>query len=235
MACIGIEIPAVENALSYTFSDKSLLEAAFTHQTYANFKAGVEDNQRLEFLGDAVIGLLTAEYLYLNAPGRDEGYLTIERSRIVSGKTLADIASSEGWVKYMRFSTGVKDARERLGQRTQAALCEAILGALWLDGGRKAVEPLFNRLFVPRIQALINEGVEHLDPRGELQTYSRNAGFGEPIYEVVSEEGDGCNFVFTVSVKVGAETQIATGTSKKRAYAAAAKAFLENHTSNDQI
>lgn len=226
MAFLEIDTDAIEELLGYSFCDKSLLAAAFTHQTYANFKAGVSDNQRLEFLGDAVIGLFTAEYLYLTAPSRDEGYLTIERSRIVSGKALAEIAAIEGWAHYMRFSAGVKNPNERLGQRTQAALCEAILGALWLDGGRSAVEPLFNRLFVPRIQKLLEDGVEHLDPRGELQNYSRNAGFGEPVYETLGEEGDGSHFTFTVSVKVGDKEQIATGSSKKRAYAAAAEAFL---------
>lgn len=222
-----IDIASIEALLGYVFKNKTLIEAAFTHQTYANAKKGVKDNQRLEFLGDAVIDLLVAEKLFLEAPGQDEGYLTIERSHIVSGKALAEVAEQEGWSRCMRFSPGVKDPTETHGVRTQAALCEAIFGALWLDGGHDAVKPLFERLFSSRIQGLIQDGIEHIDPRGELQSYSRNAGFGEPIYETVSVEGDGCNFVFTVSVTVGDKTLNATGTSKKKAFAAAARAFLE--------
>ncbi|MBP5542879.1 MAG: ribonuclease III, partial [Kiritimatiellae bacterium] len=108
-----INVEAVCAILGRTFSDNSLLATAFTHQSYAHGREGVEDNQRLEFLGDAVLGLLAADTLCRDDPGADEGVLTRRRSALVSGEALAALATRLGLPRFMRFSEGVRDQVER--------------------------------------------------------------------------------------------------------------------------
>ena len=220
-----------EKALGYVFGDKSLLEAALTHQSYANGRPAVSDNQRLEFLGDAVIGLLAAEHLYAAAPDRDEGFLTVERSRAVSGKSLAEIVRGLGLDAAMRFGKGVTDGNERSGDKTMAALCEAIFGAAWLDAGSDAARTLFARLIAPKIDASLDEGIVHGDPRGELQALAHRLGFGEPRYEIVASNGDGKNFDYEVAATVRDVRAVGHGSSKKAAAAAAAAVLLEKFAS----
>lgn len=223
-------IEEVEEKLGYTFCDKEILLAALTHASYANGREGVEDNQRLEFLGDAVIGLLVAEKLYSLVADRDEGFLTTMRSKVVSGEALAEIARGLDLGTFMRFSAGVKDENERKGNRTLAALCEAILGAIWLDGGLNAVVSVFEKLFLESIERQAREReTVILDPRGELQQQTRKLGLGEPGYELMETIGeDGRNFMFRVRVRAGKYTAEGVGTKKRKAAAAAAEALLRD-------
>lgn len=220
-----IDTVAVLAALDVTMRNPSLLTTAFTHQSYANGRAGVEDNQRLEFLGDAVIGLLAAEALYRDDSSADEGVMTRRRSALVSGESLASIARNLDIAKYMRFSEGVHDINERTGTRTLAALLEAIFGAVWLDGGYDAVEALFERLFSAAIVSLRCIRDDD-DPRGALQTLTRRLGLGEPVYEIDCVSGNGNSFVYRARVSAGRYSASAEGPGKKKAAAFAAWRLL---------
>ena len=220
-----VDVAGAEAAIGHVFRDKGLLVAAFTHRSYAHGRAGVDDNQRLEFLGDAVVGLIAASRLFMAAPGRDEGFLTVARSRVVSGATLAEVAAEAGLGRFMRFSPGVRDKEEREGARTLAALCEAVFGAVWLDGGLPAAEALFDRLLAGRLAKSLEEAAVG-DPRGELQAWAHRNGFGEPVYETLREEGDGRVFVYEVRVGVGDRFATARAGSRRKACAAAAAALL---------
>lgn len=222
-----INVEAVCAILGRTFSDNSLLATAFTHQSYAHGREGVEDNQRLEFLGDAVLGLLAADTLCRDDPGADEGVLTRRRSALVSGEALAALATRLGLPRFMRFSEGVRDQVERAGERTAAALLEAIFGAAWLDGGHDAARALFDSIFAEPLERLRAGGMaDDADPRGRLQTLARRLGLGEPEYRVVEATGDGRAFNYKVEVAAGGSTAAADGPSKRKAFAAAATRLL---------
>ncbi len=225
----SVDCAAIEAALGFAFQDKSLLAEAFTHQSYANGRNDVADNQRLEFLGDAVLGLLCADKLYRALPGMDEGFLTVRRSHAVSGEALAEVARCTGLAPFMRFSPGVRDGAERSGTRTLAALVEAVFGAAWLDGGLDAVRGLFEKFLLPRLDLSPGDGALHVDPRGELQTYALRAGLGEPKYETTCLDSDGSNFLYRATVRVGDASASATGGNTRKACAAAARAWLADN------
>lgn len=223
----GFDRERIEAVLGREFNDLSLLEEAFTHQSYANGKNAVPDNQRLEFLGDAVLDLLAADALFREFPQYDEGVLTAERSRLVSGDSLAAVAREFGLGAFMRFSKGVRNPEELHGVRTLAALAEAVFGATWLDGGLPAASALFDRFIKPRLPARDARLSSCIDPRGELQTHALRAGLGEPVYSTADVETDGCNFTYRVVVTVGGISATASAGNTRKACAAAALAWLE--------
>lgn len=222
-----IDIAAVRAILGPGLSDPALVAEAFTHQSYANGRPGVRDNQRLEFLGDAVLGLLSAEALCAADPDADEGAMTARRSALVSGASLAAVATGLGLPRFMRFADGVRDETERTGTRTAAALMEAVFGAIWLSGGIAPARELFLRLFGDAVGRL-GASPPPADPRGVLQTLSRRLGFGEPAYTLISQSGDGRDFTFTARVSCGPHSAEASAPGKRRAFAAAAARLLES-------
>lgn len=220
-----IDHGAICARLGLEMRDSKLLEEAFTHQSYVSAHDGVRDNQRLEFLGDAVLGLLAAERLYLADGEADEGVLTKRRSVLVSGAALAAVAGKHDLAKYMRFAAGLRDENELRGQRTSAALVEALFGAVWLDGGYDAAARLFERLFADEL-ASARDAAESDDPRGRLQTLSRRMGLGEPEYAVTESGGNGHDFIYKASVRVAGRQATGEGPSKRKAFASAAEAML---------
>ena len=221
-----IDASAICDVIGYRFQDAALLEAAFTHRSYANGRDDAEDNQRLEFLGDAVLDLLSAESLFKADDAADEGVLTARRSALVSGDALAEIAAKHGLAGFMRFADGVRDENELSGKRTAAALVEAVFGAVWLDGGIDAARSLFQRFFADELDRRSRgEGIG--DPRGRLQALAFRLGLGAPVYEILSGEGDGRNFLFQARVACGEHAAVASGPSKRKAFAAAAEALLK--------
>lgn len=221
-----IDAESICAILGCGFSDTSLLATAFTHRSYAHGRDDAEDNQRLEFLGDAVLGLLSADALYRADPGADEGALTKRRSALVSGETLAAAATRLGLPKFMRFSPGVRDETERTGPRTAAALMEAIFGAVWLDGGHAAAHDLFEKLFGESVD-VIAVGEPPDDPRGRLQTMTRKLGLGEPSYTILEDRGDGSGARFVAEARAGDMSATGEGGGKRKAFAAAAAALLD--------
>lgn len=201
--------------------EPALLEQALTHRSYAYEHGGIPDNERLEFLGDSVLGLAVTERLYGDHPDLDEGELAKRRASLVSSVALAEVARGIGLGEHLRLGRG----EELTGGRDKSSLLadtvEAIIGATYLDLGGAAATELVLRLVQPLMSDAARFGVA-MDPKTALQELSARLGRPAPHYDV---EGTGPDHarVFTATVLLG-DDAIATGsgTSKKAAEVAAA-------------
>jgi ribonuclease-3 len=213
----------LEKRLGYKFRKRAFLEMALTHRSYRFEAKDVEtDNQRLEFLGDAVLGLVVAARLYQEHHDGDEGRLTDLRSRITSGKALAETARRIGLGDYVRIGKGEEQGGGRDRQSLLADALEAVLGAAYLDSGVRAVEKIAARLFAPAPSAA---GVEDwLDnPKGKLQEIAQRLHGRGPIYRCVAEEGPAHQKTFAVEAVVnGVALGRGAGTSRRAAEVEAA-------------
>ncbi len=219
----------LEKRLGYKFGDRALLEMALLHRSYRyEAKDVTTDNQRLEFLGDAVAGFLVAAHLYrLHAEG-DEGTLTELRSRVTSGKALAGVARELGLGDFVRLGKGEEQAGGRLRETLLADGMEAVIGAAYLDGGVKAAEKIVTKLLLPLVNATQKEDWED-NPKGKLQELSQRLYGRGPEYKCTSEQGPPHQKQFVVEALAGgallgegkgsskraAETEAATMAVKK--------------------
>ncbi len=222
-------VEAVEELIGYRFHDPELLRDALTLPSWHTEARPGTDNQRLEFLGDAVLGLLAAEHLYTTYHGIDEGGLSLLRAQITSGRALAEVARAMGLGALMR----VGKSDERTGGRTrEGALSdtlEALVGAVWLDGGPCAARGVFQRLLADRILAdRTQTSLQMENPKGRLQERTQAADGSVPIYELMETVGPDHQPQYRVRVLlsngVAAE---AVGAGKRAAEAAAAQAALD--------
>ena len=220
------EIENLEERLGYVFMDKALLLQALTHPSYGfeHPEAG-GDNQRLEFLGDAVLDLLTAEYAYLRVPDVDEGVLTVMRSQCVSGKALAEVASSFDLGSFMRFGKSLRTERQRNLPRNLAAAFEAVVGAIWLDGGLDAVRHIFQAFFADMVDAQAHS-VWTGNPKGRLQALAQKH-HALPVYQVESVSGPPHAPRFVVRVSALDHEALGEGGGRHLAEAAAATEWLK--------
>lgn len=194
---------ALEKALGYGFKKRALLELALTHRSYRFEHEGIDgDNQRLEFLGDAALGLVSAAFLYKHNVGWDEGRLTSFRSKITSGRALAETARDLGLGEHLRMGKGEEKSGGRRRDSNLYDALEAVLGAAFLDGGYKAVEKVFKKLFVPRLD-LLSEDVWEGNPKGKLQEYCQRTWRSGPQYRVLGKHGPAHSSVFAVEVVAG--------------------------------
>lgn len=209
------------NSLPYVFRDPALLRTALT--VPAPNRHG-PDNQRLEFLGDAVLQLLVSERLYARYPEADEGVLTDMRLHLVSGKALLARAD--------RLGLGALLAECNLGhtwpQKALADAVEAVVGSAWLDGGREGAQTLFDALF--REEDF--HGLRHCtgdsdNPKGTLLQLGQKRFREEPVYALMTTEGPPHAPRFHCSASLGGETAEGSGTSRKAAEAEAARLLLE--------
>jgi ribonuclease-3 len=213
----------LEKRLGYKFGERELLEMALMHRSYRyEAKDVAADNQRLEFLGDAVAGFLAAAHLYRMNRDGDEGTLTELRSRVTSGKALASIAREIGLGEFIRLGKG----EERAGGREREALLadglEAVIGAAYLDGGVKAAEKIVAKLLIPLLGAVPYQEWEE-NPKGKLQELSQRLYGRGPEYRCVSEEGPAHQKHFVVEAIVGgAKLGVGEGASKRAAETQAA-------------
>ena len=217
----------VEKKLGYGFKKRTLLETAFLHRSYRFEARDVEaDNQRLEFLGDAVMGFVVAAHIYRTRTEAHEGELTDLRSRVTSGKALAAIARGIGLGDYIKLGRGEEQGGGRERESVLADCLEAVVGAAFIDGGVKAVEKIFATLHAPLLKAPVVVHVEN--PKGALQEIvQRRYGHG-PVYRCVREEGPAHNRQFTVEVLVeGSVAGAGTGRNRRLAEAAAALEAVE--------
>ena len=217
----GDVLAALYGALGYRFRDAKLPILALTHSSFSNEK-GQEDNyERLEFLGDAVLGLAASQWLYARFPAATEGRLAKLKSFLVSAPALADFARSAGLGERLRLGVG----EERSGGRDKTSILadslEALFGAIYLDGGFEAARPLIERVLG---RALERRGsIRHNDAKTQLQELTQGAGLGLPSYEMVDETGPDHQKRFTVEVWLdGRLIGGAEGRSKKAAEQAAA-------------
>ncbi|MGQ9660719.1 MAG: ribonuclease III [Kiritimatiellia bacterium] len=210
----------LEKRLGYRFRRRELLLTALTHRSYRFENPAVkEDNQRLEYLGDAVLNLVAARQLFAKFSDRDEGFLTAIRSCITSSNALAEVARSVELGEFIRLGKG----EERTGGRSRNSILadalEAVLGAAFLDGGLSAVEKIYRRLFGDLVEkASINLWAEN--PKGLLQEIAQSRWHRSPEYRLVGKEGPGHATVFTVQVLVGGKIM---GTGQGRNKQAAEK------------
>lgn len=212
----------LQRNIAYTFARRELLEQAVTHPSVRNEQNLSFDNQRMEYLGDAALGLAAAHFLYQNFPDEPEGRLTILRSAATSTVTLADLARDLHIGDVMVLGKGEESSGGRNRDNNLADTLEAVIGAVYLDGGHDAVRRVFEQLFAPVLQKAAVPG-QTANPKGLLQEWAQRNGLPCPVYTVASEEGPPHQRWFTVRVKInGTVEEVGAGSTKRAAEADAA-------------
>lgn len=256
----------LESALDYHFSDPSVLRQALTHSSLAHeiesraaaegsengesSQVSARDNEQFEFLGDAVLGLVTSELLFQRYPDHQEGQLSKMRAHLVSAKHLVKVARNLQLGRFLLLGRG----EERSGGRSKPALLadalEALIAAIYLDGGLKAAQKaIINLVLEPELQhSKADAGAdEHFtDFKSALQEWLQGKGYGQPVYSVVTESGPEHRKLFTMEVRIfeqGARSEgkeplyVAVGedSTKKKAEQQAAKIALEHLRSQEPV
>ncbi|MBT5891294.1 MAG: ribonuclease III [Chromatiales bacterium] len=210
-------------ALSYNFSDIAFLHLALTHRS-----AAAEHNERLEYLGDAVLELVITNALYRLKPRTDEGGLSRLRSFLVRKGTLVEIGGEIGIAGQLVLGSGEKRTGGHQRASILADTVEAVLGAVYLDGGYPAAEQVIEGLFASRLKSLPDDG-DLKDPKTMVQEYLQAQGELPPEYDVLKITGKAHQQTFKVTCKVaprGVETE-ASGASRRKAEQQAALQMLE--------
>lgn len=220
-----------EKKIGIVLDDKNLLRTAFTHRSYLNehrtAKTKTEHNERLEFLGDAVLELLVTEFLFKKYPHKDEGDLTMYRAGLVNAVTLAGVAETLGMNGYMLLSKGEAKDTGRAREVILANAIEALIGALYLDGGYAKAGDFVSRFVLPLTDTIVAEG-KWLDAKSHFQEKAQEIASVTPSYETVRETGPDHDKHFTVVVFLGREkVSEGEGKSKQEAEQSAAAAALK--------
>lgn len=219
----------LEEKIGYTFLDKTFLQRALTAPSYraTHGLCSQADNQRLEFLGDAVLGLLAAEHVYHKYDQHAEGMLTIQRSHLASGHALAVTARAIGLGAYMRIGLSDETTGGINKEKLLADGMEAVFGAAWCDGGLVAVSKMFRTLLQHKLDDIpANHWANN--PKGYLQAICQhNAWTDSPVYQMIDSTGAAHEPIYTVRVSVkGGYESIGTGRSKRMAETDAARHLL---------
>jgi len=211
----------LEKVLSYTFEDKNILKEALTHRSYN--RNGAHHNERLEFLGDSVLGLVVAAYLYKTLDTKEEGVLSKIKSNLVSRRNLYVWAANLNIGKYMLLGAGEIATGGRDRQSILSNAMEALIGAIYLDGGFEAAAVFIkNWLHTQKIE------IDQSDYKSTLQEFLQHRKRSIPQYAVVAQIGPQHNQIFTVAVTVdGKEIGRGKGNNKKMAEQEAAKEALK--------
>ena len=231
------EIRPIEKNLNITFSDYSLLDRALTHSSFLNEnpQSVLEDNERLEFLGDAILDFIVGAYLYNRFPEMKEGELTSLRAALVRSSTLADFSRQLEIGSYLHLGFGEEENGGRERTPLLCAAFEAVIGAIYLDQGLEEVKILVEQLIAPKL-ADIREKSLHKDAKSEFQVWSQAKYNITPHYEVIDESGPDHAKTFTVRVMVGEEDWgTGSGTSKQGAAQTAARNAMERAQENDSF
>lgn len=218
-----------EDSLSIFFKDKSLLQKAFTHRSYINEnrRGALEHNERLEFLGDAVLELVATHFLYNKYPDKNEGDLTSYRSALVNAVTLSDVAQKLGMNEFLLLSRGEAKDTGRARQFILANTMEAFIGALFLDSGYDVADSFIKKHILSLIDDIVAKK-SWLDAKSFFQEKAQEIDGVTPTYTVLGESGPDHDKHFTVAVAIGRE-QVASGDgkSKQEAEQEAARKGLE--------
>jgi ribonuclease-3 len=223
------DLNQLEQKLGIVFRDKSLLQRALIHRSYLNEhpEFPLEDNERLEFLGDAVLDFVTGEYLYHRFPELREGPLTSLRSVLVRRSTLARFARELDLGRHLLMGHGEVESGGRNRPATLCASFEALVGALYLDQGIDSIQHLIDPLIVPEISRTLQDHLDK-DPKSSLQEMAQARMHHTPRYTTVGESGPDHAKQFTVAVTIGDLVYgHGQGPSKQQAAQAAAHAALE--------
>jgi len=218
------QIPTIEQKLGYTFKEKNILIIALTHRSFVNENRNLvaEHNERLEFLGDAILGMIISEYLYRYLPGTPEGELSYLRSRLVEATSCVLYIQKFGLEQEMLLGKGEKMNDGRGRDTILADLFEAVIGAIFLDGGIEAARRFLFQNFSPQINGIMQQPLHNW--KALLQDYTQKNFQQTPLYDVVEESGPDHSKCFVISVKIqDKEIGRGTGSSKKEAQQAAAE------------
>jgi ribonuclease-3 len=218
------DLRALEKKLNLEVSDYSLLERALTHRSFLNENPGsaLEDNERLEFLGDAVVDFVVGAYLYNRFPEMDEGELTALRAALVRTETLADFACQLDIGRYLNLGFGEEENGGRERSTILCAAFEAVVGAIYLDQGLEQAQIFVEQLSGPALVKIREESL-HKDAKSEFQVWAQAQYNITPHYEVVTSTGPDHAKIFTVQVLIGdAAWGEGNGPSKQSAAQAAA-------------
>ncbi|MDZ7289776.1 MAG: ribonuclease III [candidate division KSB1 bacterium] len=220
---------AFAKLIRYRFRNRDLLLQALKHRSYLPQvnERRVNSNERLELLGDAVLGLLVTEALYRRYPSKEEGDITAMKSLLVSRKILARFARQLNLGRYVLMS----EAEERSGGRTRPSIIsdtfEAVIGAIYLDGGIAPARTFVESIVLKEMDDILNEE-QHKNFKSLLLEYSQSRNLGVPFYAIRSEEGPDHDKIFTVEVRIQNRiVGVGVGNSKKRAEQNAAQNALE--------
>jgi len=219
-----------EDVLGINFNDIAILITAFTHRSYVNEhkKTVTEHNERLEFLGDAVLELISTEYLY-NRFKDPEGTLTNWRSSLVRTESISAAAVRLGFEPLLRLSRGEKRGTDRARAQIMANCYEAVLGAIYLDSGYDATKVFIQNSLLNTFDQILKEG-SWMDPKSYLQEVAQSKEGLTPIYKVLDEIGPDHDKAFTVGVFINGKLKgRGSGPSKQAAQVAAAKTALEQY------
>lgn len=219
-----------KDKLHVTFNDVNLLITAFTHRSYVNEhkKTVREHNERLEFLGDAVLELVVTEYLYTTYDD-PEGILTNWRSSLVRTESISAAAANSGFEQLLRLSRGEKRGSDRARAQILANSYEAVAGALYLDQGYEAAKVFITETIISTFGQILDSG-SWMDPKSYLQELAQSQESSTPVYKVISEEGPDHDKVFKVGVYVNGKLRgSGEGPSKQAGQQKAAEAALEHY------
>lgn len=225
-------ITFANDKLNVEFNDIELLVTAFTHRSYLNEhkKTVREHNERLEFLGDAVLELVVTEYLYSNFSD-PEGILTNWRSALVRTESISAAASRCEFEPLLRLSRGEKRGTDRAREQILANSFEAVIGALYLDQGYEAAKRFITDNLLTTFKQILDSG-SWMDPKSHLQEIAQSREGQTPVYKVLEETGPDHDKVFTVGVFVGNELKgQGSGPSKQAGQQKAAEAALAKYKS----
>ena len=231
------DLEEIESALDVTFFDRDLLVLALTHQSYINEHPDElpVSNERLEFLGDSIVGMVVADRLYVGAPDLPEGDLTVRRSQVVRRETLASASRSIGLGEWLVMGKGESAAGGNDRTSNLADSFEAVVGAVFIDQGYEHAYSFVTRWLGPYVDEALRTETRK-DPKSLLQEHLQGNGSKPPRYRLVSESGLPSDVVFTMEVVIDGE-EIASGTGSRKIDAereAAAKALKILELNSDE-
>jgi len=224
-----IDFKEFEKKSNYVFKDKALLRMAFTHRSYINESKGgkLEHNERLEFLGDAVLELVVTDFLFREYPSKPEGDLTTYRSALVNAITLSEVANDLNMNDFLLLSKGEAKDTGRARQFILANTFEAVVGAIYMDTGYEPAKKFIDEVLLFFAEKMIARG-DLVDAKSAFQEKAQEKEGVTPSYKLVKESGPDHEKYFTIAVFIGKE-QVATGEgqSKQEAEQNAAQKAIE--------
>ncbi|MGI9440762.1 MAG: ribonuclease III [Parvibaculales bacterium] len=214
------DLPAFIARLGYQFASMNLLEQALRHSSLDVD----DDNERLEFLGDRVLGLVVAQALIDKYKTESEGRLSRRLGELVSGRICAEVAKDIGLASVIEIDKSRRGGRKTITPNVLADGCEAVLGAIFLDGGLEAARTIILRLWQPHFEAQIEAPI---DPKSELQEWLMQRGLDLPLYEITKRSGPAHAPLFEISVTTAQATATGEGKTRRFAEQQAADACLQ--------
>ena len=223
------QLEPLQDQLGYRFQNLQILRQALVHKSWLNESEQTEldSNERLEFLGDSILGAVVARELFERFPDTSEGWLTVSRSQLVRNRTLARIAAGLDLGSHLLMGAGIANEGARSRPRVLSRTLEALFGAVWLDGGDEAARTLILRLLADEFVAISATEIQR-DAKTRLQLRTQAESGLVPAYEIIDQSGPAHDRWFRAQVSVGGEVfGLGEGASKQNAEMAAAGAALE--------